>query len=347
MSRFLITLSALALLAPFAAPERAAAQEPIAIEEWEVPYENSRPRDPYVGPDGRVWFVGQRSDYAAWLDRETGEFTRFDLPDGAGPHNLIVDDGGVVWYAGNRAQHIGRLDPATGEIEQIDTGEAAPDPHTLVWDHEGDIWFTVQFGNRVGFLDMETREVTLVDMPAPEGTGRRASTRPYGIKIDSNNRPWIVLFGTNKLATIDPGSFELTTWDLPDPDSRPRRMVIDSQDNVWWVDYALGKLGRFDPETEEITEWDMPGGENARPYAVEIDPDDRIWFVETGLDPNMFVGFDPDTEEFFSRTAVGSGGGTIRHMYYEPETNSIWFGADTNTVGQAKLPPLENRPITQ
>ena len=26
------------------------------IEEWEVPWERSRPRDPYVAPDGRVWF---------------------------------------------------------------------------------------------------------------------------------------------------------------------------------------------------------------------------------------------------------------------------------------------------
>jgi len=344
MSRTLIILSALALLFPLATPQATEAQETIEIDEWEVPYEMSRPRDPYVGPDGRVWFVGQRSDYAAWLDRESGEFTRFDLPDGAGPHNLIVDDEGIVWYAGNRAQHIGRLDPATGEIEQVDTGETARDPHTLVWNHDGDIWFGVQQSNQVGFLDIESREVTLVDMPTPGGV---RSTRPYGIKIDSNNQPWIVLFGTNMLATIDPRSFELTTWDLPNEDSRPRRMVIDSEDNVWWVDFSLGKLGRFVPQTEEMTEWDMPGGENARPYAVEIDRDDRIWFVETGLDPNMFVGFDPETEDFFSRTPVGSGGGAIRHMFYEAETNSIWFGADTNTVGQAKLPPLKSRPITQ
>ena len=45
------------------------------------------------------------------------------------------------------------------------------------------------------------------------------------------------------------------------------------------------------------------------------------------------------TGEIFSQTLVESGGGTIRHMYFDAETNSIWFGADTNTVGQAKLPP--------
>ncbi|MDX1429049.1 MAG: hypothetical protein R3282_02125, partial [Rhodothermales bacterium] len=65
---------------------------PVEITEWEVPWASSRPRDPYVAPDGRVWFVGQRSDYAAVFDPSTQEFSRFDLESGAGPHNLIVDE---------------------------------------------------------------------------------------------------------------------------------------------------------------------------------------------------------------------------------------------------------------
>jgi virginiamycin B lyase len=321
------------------------AQESIEILEWDVPWESTVPRDPYVGPDGKVWFVGQRGHYLAYLDRVTGEFTKFDLDEGTGPHNLIVDEDGMVFYAGNRVNHIGRLDPMSGEIHKfMMPDESARDPHTLVWNEDGDIWFTVQNGNFVGKLWKETGEVRLVAMP--ETQGRRPTSRPYGIKLDSSDQPWIVLFNTNMLATIDTGTFEVSTYDLPDERSRPRRMVIDSKDNVWWVDYALGRLGRFVPDTEEITEWDLPSGERSRPYAMEIAPDDRIWLVETGVQPNRFVGFDPDTEEFFSQTVVGSGGSTIRHMFYEAETNSIWFGADTNTVGQAKLPPLKRRIAT-
>ena len=66
---------------------------------------------------------------------------------------------------------------------------------------------------------------------------------------------------------------------------------------------------------------------------------DRIWIVETGPEPNQFVGFDPMTEEIFSVTEVPSGGGTVRHMYFDAETNAVWFGADTNTIGVAQLPP--------
>jgi len=343
LTRILATVVFLGMLG-FVPTDTVLAQE-LSIDEWEVPWERSRPRDPYVAPDGRVWFVGQVSHYAAALDPETGEFDYFDLLEGAGPHNLIVADDGFVWYAGNAAQHIGRLDPSTGEIERIPMPDPrARDPHTLLWNHDGDIWFSVQQGNFIGFLDVDTREVTLVEAPVRESDG--GSSRPYGIKIDSQNRPWIALFNTNKLATVEPGSFELTSYDLPEG-ARPRRLEVDSRDQVWYVDYARGKLGRLDPLTSEVTEWDNPSGERARPYGMAIDTDDRVWFVETGVQPNRFVGFDPLTEEFFSQADVPSSGGTIRHMYYDSETNVVWFGTDANTVGRANLPPLRGRRVSQ
>ena len=71
---------------------------------------------------------------------------------------------------------------------------------------------------------------------------------------------------------------------------------------------------------------------------MAIDDKDRLWFVESGPNPNKFVGFDPETEEFFSITDIGSGGGTVRHMvFYEP-TRTVWFGTDTNTIGRARIP---------
>ena len=89
------------------------------IREWEVPYPNSGPRDPFAESATSVWFVGQRSGYLAHLDVETGEFQKIDLQAGSGPHNLIVGSDGAVWYAGNRKGLIGRYDPATGDIEEI------------------------------------------------------------------------------------------------------------------------------------------------------------------------------------------------------------------------------------
>ena len=332
------TVAALAIVAMAGGTETAVAQDAPTIEEWTVPYADSRPRDPMVAPDGRVWFVGQAAHYAAVLDPETGEFTRYDMDPGTGPHNLIVDDDGMVYYAGNRANHIGIIDPASGEIEKIMMpDERARDPHTLIWDANGDIWFTVQQGNLIGFLDKDAQSVRLVEAPEIQG-GRGTSSRPYGIKMDSRNRPWIAHFGTNLIGMVDPGSFELIGYDLPEG-ARPRRLVIDSRDRIWYVDYARGKIGLVVEGDGFLKEWDLPAGEQSRPYGVAIDRNDVVWAVETGIQPNRFVGFDTRTEEFVGMADVTSGGGTIRHMYYDAETHSIWFGTDVNTVGRAVLQP--------
>ncbi len=82
----------------------------------------------------------------------------------------------------------------------------------------------------------------------------------------------------------------------------------------------------------------MPGAEKAGAYAMASDGQGRIWFVETWQDPNRFVGFDPATERFFATGEIPSGGGTVRHMVFDPETNSVWFGTDTNYIGQAMIP---------
>lgn len=310
------------------------------LTEWTVPYEESRPRDPMVGPEGNVWFVGQRADYVGMFDPETAEFSKYDLEEGAGPHNVVVGDDGSIWYTGNRASHIGRLYPETGEIEKFMMPDPSiRDPHTLILDSQGDLWFTAQSGNVVGKLWRETGEIRLVEAPEVSNSPRGGSSRPYGIVVDSNDQPWIVLFNTNKIATIDPETFEMTTFDIPREEARPRRIGVTSDDVVWYVDYAAGHLGRLDPETGEFREWPMPSGEDARPYAMAVDDSDRIWFVETGVEPNLFTGFDPMTEQFIEGVPLESGGGTVRHMYFDAETNSIWFGADTNTIGVAKLPP--------
>jgi virginiamycin B lyase len=317
----------------------------LQLSEWKVPWENSRPRDPYVSPDGNVWFVGQQSHYVAYLNPSSGEFKQFPLEDGTGPHNLVVDTDGTVWYTGNLASHIGKVDPQTGAIQKyMMPDERARDPHTLVFDRDGrHMWFTVQGGNFVGRFDKRTGDAQLIEAPtAPGRGGRPTSSRPYGIKMDSQNRPWVALFNTNLIAMVNAATMTLETYELPEG-ARPRRLVISSDDKIWYVDYSRGYLGKLDPASGAVSEWATPGGSKSQPYGMAIDKDDRIWFVETGLSPNQFVGFDPETQEFFSRSPIESGGGAVRHMYYDEANNCIWFGTDTNTIGRAVLPPKQRR----
>jgi virginiamycin B lyase len=332
MIRTLIRVAAVAALVPVGTTTAAGQMAP-TINEWTVPWAGTRPRDPYLDRQGRVWFVGQTGDYVAMLNPATGEFKRYELTPGTGPHNLIVDSAGMVWYSGNRAAHIGRLDPKDGNITRYPMPDsAARDPHTLIFDRSGDIWFTVQSGNFIGKFTVSTGQVRLVRVPTPRA-------RPYGIMMDPSGRqPWVVLFGTNKIATVNPNTFELTEFPLPRTESRPRRMAITSDGAVWYGDYAGGMIGRLEPRTGRVEEWPLPGGPASRPYAMQVDDRDRVWVVETGSQPNRFVGFDTKARRFLPAADVPSGGGTLRHMFFDPKEHVIWFGSDANTIGRAQLP---------
>lgn len=308
----------------------AAAADSVEIREWAVPWQSSRPRDPIVDALGRVWFVGQRGNYLGALDPETGEFGRRDLPPGALPHNVIVGPDGALWYAGNGDAHIGRVDSASGEITRFDV--PVSDPHTLFFAPGGALWFTAQGANRIGRLDPASGRVDLIEPSVGDA-------RPYGIVVDASGRPWVALFGTNRIATADPATMELVEHELPWADARVRRLDVTSDGSVWFVDYARGTVGRLTPATGAAVEWSAPGGRGARPYAMAIDARDRIWFVETGANPNRLVGFDPASEEFFAVAPIPSGGGTVRHMVFHPATGSLWFGTDANTIGRARIAP--------
>ena len=326
--RSVLTLLPLSL----AAVTADAAAQALDIREWPVPWAESRPRDPYVGGDGRVWFVGQRGNYVAYLQPNSSEFRQFALEEGALPHNLIVASDGAIWYAGNGNGHIGRLDPATGQVRRFAMPDsAARDPHTLVQAANGDLWFTVQGGNMVGRLSPATGEVRLVSASA-------RGSRPYGIVIDGQGRAWVNLFGTNKLAVVDPATMRMAEIALPRENARTRRIGLTRDGAVWYVDYAGGMLGRMDPATRQVREWALPGGATSRPYAMAVDDQDRVWMVETGARPNRFVGFDPRTERFTEPTPIASGAGSVRHMYFHAPSREIWFGTDANTVGRVKVP---------
>lgn len=323
-------LNALLFALLTAAPAQATAP---AIREWTVPWPDTRPRDPAFDADGTVWFVGQVGNYLGRLDPQTGDFRKIDLPKNTLPHNVIVSPSGELWVAGNGNGTILRMVRDTGAVRRTYTmpDPAVNDPHTLAFTGDGTLWFTAQAGNRIGRLDPATHRIDLFAPSVP-------NARPYGIIGGKNDRPWAVLFGTNRIATFDPKAKRLQEFTLPWQDARPRRLAQSGDGAIWYVDYARGSVGRLDPASGKAREWPAPGGSSGRLYAMALDDKGRVWFVETGRTPNVLAGFDTKTERFLPGVAVPSGGGTVRHMIFDPKAKALWFGTDANTIGRAVLP---------
>lgn len=325
MRRFALWLLVLGLW-----PLAAAAVE---IREWKVPWDNTRPRDPYLAPDGRVWLVGQVGNYLAVFDPKTEKFERFDLPAGTKPHTVVVDADGFPWISGNGNGTVLRFDAQAKQFKTYavpDTpGLKKKDPHTFSFDGKGGIWFTLQQGNGIGRLDMASGEMRIAIVPT-------ANALPYGIVSTADGRPWAVLLGTNKLATVDPQSFAVTEFEIPRAHARPRRIGLGSDGRIWYVDFTQGYLGVYDPKAKTFEEHKAPSASSG-PYAMAVDSRDRVWFVETFPQPNLLQGFDPKAAQFLVATPIPSGGQVVRHMVYDPKTDSLWFGTDTNQLGRADL----------
>jgi len=306
-------------------------------KEWDVPYgAETRPRDPYADAEGRVWFVGQQGNYVAYRNARTGEFRRYEIEPGTNPHNLVVEKG-MVWFTGNRNNRIVKLDPATGKLTTYMIPDTTVrDPHTMIFDAKSGVaWFTAQNAGVVGRFDPKTEQFRLWR------TGPR--TRPYGIVLDSKGQPWFDLFGTNKIATIDPTSEELREYVIQSSDrARPRRIAVTSDDQVYWGDYTRGFVGHLDPRTGAMQEWAMPAGAASLPYAMAADDRDIIWLAQNGRAdaPATLVAFDPRAKKFVAEIPVGKPGpNTIRHMTFDKATRQIWFGTDQGAIGRIAVPP--------
>jgi virginiamycin B lyase len=308
----------------------AAKKSAVTIKEFDVPTANSRPHDPAVAPDGSLWYTGQRANKLGRLDPNTGQFKEYPLktPD-SGPHGLVADRDGNIWFTAISKGYIGKLNPETGDISEYRAPAGRDiDPHTPVFDHQGILWFTNQESNVIGRLDPHTGEMKLKEVPTPHAI-------PYGIVVNSKGVPYFCEFGTNKLASIDPATLNITEYTLPDG-ARPRRLALVADDSIYYSDYGRGYLGHFDPATGKVEQWPSPGGSGSEPYGIAVSSDGIVWYSESGVKPNTLVRFDPKTKSF-SSTPVPSGGGVIRNMVATKNGKLYMACSGVNKVAVANI----------
>ena len=323
--KHIVTFAASLMVAVSTLPATAQTTDTFDLKEWDVSW-GGRTRDPYVAPDGKVWFVGQAGNYIAYLDPKSGEQKRFEIEEGTNPHTLIVDAQGTVWYAGNRNGRIGKLDAKTGAIKTIMTGEAK-DPHTMVFDGKGNIWFTSQGSNRIGRLNMTTEKVDLVvpnETPSNPVRHRDAPGRAVrGAAPHQHDRQG----GSRR------------RWRSPSSSTRMKAHAHDG-----WMCCPTARPGTATRRAATSGASTSPPVKprNGPPRAVaksaSLRADARMTRAASGspkpVDAKRLVGFDPKTEKFFANIEVS---GTIRHMHFDHKTRMMWFGTDANKVGRIAL----------
>jgi len=304
-----------------------------SIMQWPLPTPGSRPHDPMVAHDGKIWWTGQLANKLGVLDPQTGQMKEYPVNPQTGPHGLVEDKDGNVWFTGNFAGLIGKLDPRSGQVKEYPLHvPRARDPHTIVIDHDGIVWFSVQNGNFVGRLDPATGDIKLAQPPT-------ANARPYGMAVNSKNQVFFVEFGAPKIATID-NNMDIQEYELNDPGARPRRIAITPDDQIWYTDFARGYLGHLDPVSRKVEEFASPSGPKSQPYGI-VATKGALWYVESAAKPNTVVRFDPKTLKFQS-WAIPGGGDIVRNMAVDQDGNPVMAHSLVNMVGRVEIKPSTN-----
>jgi virginiamycin B lyase len=147
--------------------------------------------------------------------------------------------------------------------------------------------------------------------------------------------PFVCDFGTNKIIRIDPNTLEIKEFELPNAESRPRRIAIAPDDMIYYADYSRGYLGRLDPKTGKVSEWPSPSGPKVQPYGITY-LNGAIWYSESAVRPNTLVRFDLKTEKFQTWIVPG-GGGVIRNMKSTPDGKLVIAESGVNQVGLIEI----------
>lgn len=289
-----------------------------SVREWPVPTPNFA-RDPAPAPDGNIYIAVMHGNRIARFDTATENFTEWELPAGARPHGLVVDEAGIVWYTGNGNGTIGRLDPKNGKVTAYKV-PGGGDPHTIVIDAKGILWFTIQNGQRVGRLDRASGKIDEFPMAG----------NPYGLAIDRDGLVWVCRLAGDALGWIDPASGRIGEVSTGEG-SLPRRIATAPDGSLWVAYYGNGKLARLDPKAKRIVKtWSLPDPGGVRAYAVTADAAGRIWV--NGIDTDTVSVFDPAREEFRVITLASKNIG-IRKAIVDAQGAYWYMGSHNGRLG--------------
>lgn len=144
-------------------------------------------------------------------------------------------------------------------------------PHDVAPAAEGSgVWFTAQRSGHLGLLDPETGETRLVPL------GDRS--RPHGVIVGPDGAAWVTDGGLNAIVRVDPATFEVTVFPLPDdrPNANLNTAAFDG-DGVLWFTGQSGVYGRLDPGSGEMTVFDAPRGRG--PYGITATPSGDVYYA--------------------------------------------------------------------
>ncbi len=326
-------------------PRPSGAATRVIYTEYDLPRETIEPHDVIVDAGGTVWYSSFGEQNLGRLDPKTGKVTEFAIPEHkpgfpTGLLGLRSDQEGNLWFGNMYQATIAKFDPKTeafrfwpleGE-ENIDAAQinmVSPQSSGV----DGKVWAQNNGFAGVHRLDIATGKIEtwapFKGVPGPHNI--------YDVVPDSKNNVYFTDFRQRHIGRIDAKSGEVKLYEIPTPDSAPRRGSMDAQDRLWFGEYRADRIGMFDTRTEQFREWPVAPKWSA-PYDVTTDRNGEAW---TGsMLSDRVTRLNPTTGEVVNYLLPRST--NIRRVFVDNSTTPVTFWAGNNHgAAIVKVEPLE------
>ena len=324
---------------PTGAPTR------VIYTEYELPRETIEPHDVIVDSHGMVWFSSFGEQYLSKLDPKTGKLTEFAIAEHkpgfpTGLLGLRSDTEGNLWFGNMYQATIAKFDPKTETFkfwplegdENIDAAQinmVSPQSSAV----DGKVWAQNNGFAGIHRLDVATGKLETFE-PFKDMTGPH---NIYDVIPDSKNNVYFTDFRQRHIGRIDAKTGTVDLYEIPTPNSAPRRGSMDTQDRLWFGEYRGDRIGMFDTKREEFKEWLIPPKWSS-PYDVVVDRNGEAW---TGsMVSDQVTRLNPATGKTINYLLPRST--NIRRVFVDNSTNPVSFWAGNNHGASiVKVEPLE------
>jgi len=265
-------------------PRPSGAATRVIYTEYDLPRETISPHDVVVDDRGMVWYSSFGEQNLGRLDPRTGKVTEFPVPEHkpgfpTGLLGLRSDREGNLWLGNMYQATIAKFDrnsetfkfwPLQGD-ENIDAAQinmVSPQASAV----DGKVWAQNNGFAGVHRLDIATGKIETWEpfkgAPGPHNI--------YDVIPDSGNNVYFTDFRQRHIGRIDAKSGEIKLYEIPTPNSAPRRGTMDAQDRLWFGEYRGDRIGMFDTRTGQFREWPVTPRWSA-PYDVVLDRNEEAW----------------------------------------------------------------------
>jgi streptogramin lyase len=326
-------------------PRPTGAATRVIYTEYDLPRETIEPHDVIVDRSGLVWYSSFGEQNLGRLDPRTGKVTEFPIREHkpgfpTGLLGLRSDPQGNLWFGNMYQATIAKFDPKNetfkfwpleGE-ENFDAAQinmVSPQSSGV----DGKVWAQNNGFAGIHRLDIASGKIETFEpfkgVPGPHNV--------YDVVPDSGNNVYFTDFRQRHIGRIDAKTGAVKLYEIPTPNSAPRRGSMDAQDRLWFGEYRGDRIGMFDTKTEQFREWQVAPKWSA-PYDVVTDKNGEAW---TGsMLSDQVTRLNPTTGAAINYLLPRST--NIRRVFVDNSTTPVTFWVGNNHGASiVKVEPLE------